>query len=291
MSAQLLDGKALSRKIIADLKAEVALLSARAGKPPRFMNIAVGEDPSAGSYARSQVRTASEIGIDYQFALLPEQVSQAEVIDQVKALNADPAVHGIMIHKPFPKGIDFQQVADRIDPAKDLEGISETNLGRLVMGRDLIIPCTPASVMALLASSGVDLAGKEAVVIGRSEIVGKPVMMLLLSKNATVTLCHSGTSRAGRLEEHVRRAEVLIAAMGRANFIKGEWVREGALVIDVGINSLDGKLVGDVEFDGASRRASFITPVPGGVGPVTAALLMKNGVETWKKQLGLSCKS
>ena len=157
-----------------------------------------------------------------------------------------------------------------------------------MQGKAKIIPCTPAAAMALLLSSGVDIAGKNAVVVGRSEIVGKPVVLLLLEKNATVTVCHSGTSKAGRLADVVGSAEVLVVAMGRPGFIKGEWIREGAVVVDVGINSVDGKIVGDVEFDGAAQRASFITPVPGGVGPVTAVMLMKNGIETFKEQLNLS---
>ena len=290
MSAKLLDGKALARKIEAGLKADVAALSAKTGKSPRFMNVVVGEDPSAGSYARSQIRAAKEIGIDYQFSSLPQSVTQTELIDHIKLLNDDPDVHGIMIHKPLPNGIDFQEVANHITMAKDLEGITEANLGKLILGTTTIVPCTPAAVMALLVSSGVDLKGKDAVVIGRSEIVGKPLMLLLMEKNATVTVCHSGTSQAGRLEDHVKKAEVLVVATGRPNFIKGEWIREGAIVIDVGINSIDGKLVGDVDFAGASQRAAFITPVPGGVGPVTAVMLMKNGIETWKKQLGMSCQ-
>jgi methylenetetrahydrofolate dehydrogenase (NADP+)/methenyltetrahydrofolate cyclohydrolase len=160
------------------------------------------------------------------------------------------------------------------------------NLGQLMLGTARCIPSTPAAAMALILSSGVDLVGKEAVVVGRSEIVGKPMALLLLEKNATVTVCHSGTSRANRLEEHIRRAEVLVVAVGRPGFVKGEWVREGALVIDVGINQVNGRITGDVGFEAAAARAAFITPVPGGVGPVTAVMLMKNGVETFKHQLG-----
>ena len=288
MSATILDGKALSQKIIADLKAEVQELRARTGKVPRFMNIVVGNDPSAGSYGKSQLRAAEAIGIDYQFASFPQQVTQKELIDQIRLLNDDPTVHGIMLHKPLPATIDFQQAVNVIDPGKDLEGINETNLGQVLLGGKGIIPCTPAAVMALISSTGVKLAGKDAVVVGRSEIVGKPVAFLLLAQNASVTVCHSGTSKAGRLAAHVKNAEVLVVAVGRPGFIKGEWVREGAIVIDVGINAVAGKLVGDVEFDEARERAAFITPVPGGVGPVTAVMLMKNGIETFKQQLKLN---
>ena len=291
MSAKLLDGKALAWKIEAELKTDVAVLHAKTGKAPRFMNVVVGEDPSAGSYARSQIRAAKEIGIDYQFSSLPQSVTQKELIDHIKLLNDDPDVHGIMIHKPLDKGLDFQEVANHIAVSKDLEGITEANLGKLILGTATIIPCTPAAVMALLAASGVDLKGKDAVVVGRSEIAGKPLMLLLMEKNATVTVCHSATSRAGRLEDHVKKADILVVAMGKPNFIKGEWIKEGAIVIDVGINSVDGKLVGDVDFVGAEKRAGFITPVPGGVGPVTAVMLMKNGVKTCQQQLGMSCQS
>jgi methylenetetrahydrofolate dehydrogenase (NADP+)/methenyltetrahydrofolate cyclohydrolase len=288
MSATILDGKNLSQKLLADLKAEVQALRVKTGKGPRFMNIVIGLDPSAGSYGKSQLRAAEAIGIDYQFSYLPQQVTQKELVDQIRLLNDDPNVHGIMVHKPVPAAIDFQQAVNVIDPSKDLEGINETNLGQILLGRTKIVPCTPAAVMALIASTGVDIAGKDAVVVGRSEIVGKPVALLLLEKNANVTVCHSGTSQAGRLAGHVKNAEVLVVAVGRPGFIKGEWVKEGAIVIDVGINSVDGKLTGDVEFDEAKKRAAFITPVPGGVGPVTAVMLMKNGIETFKQQLKIS---
>ncbi|MBF0387665.1 MAG: bifunctional 5,10-methylenetetrahydrofolate dehydrogenase/5,10-methenyltetrahydrofolate cyclohydrolase [Candidatus Omnitrophica bacterium] len=285
MSAIILDGKALAQKLQAELKAEVADLRTRTGKTPCFMNITIGQDPAAGSYGKSQKRAAEFIGIDYRFSVLPQHISQKELIDQVHFLNDDVNVHGIMLHKPVPEGIDFQQAVNAITPKKDIEGLNIANLGRLMLGTTSIIPATPAAAMALLLASGVDLAGKHAVVVGRSEIVGKPIMLLLLARNATVTVCHSATSKAGRLADQVRNAEILVVAMGQPGFIKGDWVREGAVVIDVGINSVDGKIVGDVEFDAAARRAAFITPVPGGVGPLTAVMLMKNGIETFKIQL------
>ncbi|MFH0753525.1 MAG: bifunctional 5,10-methylenetetrahydrofolate dehydrogenase/5,10-methenyltetrahydrofolate cyclohydrolase [Candidatus Omnitrophota bacterium] len=288
MSAIILDGKALSQKLIARLKAEVDQLKALTGKNPRFVNIVIGQDESAASYGKSQKRAAEAVGIDYQFAHLAQQTTQKELLDQVKFLNDDPQVHGVMLHKPVPEGIDFQQAVNGIVSFKDIEGMGEANLGRLFLNKTKIIPCTPASAMALLVSTGIDLAGKEAVIIGRSEIVGKPMIHLLLEKNVTVTVCHSATSRAGLLTEHVRRAQILIVAMGRAGFIKGDWVREGAVVIDVGINAQDGKITGDVEFEPASLRAGFITPVPGGVGPVTAVMLMQNGMTAFKHQLGIA---
>lgn len=285
MSAKILDGKVLAQQLQAELKAEVDALRARTGKGPRFMNITIGQDPSAGSYGKSQKRAADFIGIDYQFSHLSQHVSQKELIDQIHFLNDDANVHGIMLHKPVPDQIDFQQAVNAITPKKDIEGMNIANLGRLMLGTTTIIPATPAAAMALLLSAGVSIAGKDALLVGRSEIVGKPMMLLLLEKNATVTVAHSGTSKAGRLEDQVRRAEVLVVAMGKPGFVKGDWIREGAIVIDVGINSVDGKIVGDVEFDTAARRAAFITPVPGGVGPLTAVMLMKNGIETFKIQL------
>ena len=286
MSALLLDGKALSVKISAELKAEVVRLRAATGVTPRFVNIVIGQDAGAASYGRSQQRAADTIGVDYEFTFLPPQVTQEELLDQIKFLNDDAAVHGVMLHKPVPSGIAFDQAINAIRPDKDIEGMGVFNIGRLFMGQTKVIPCTPAAAMALLLSSGVYLAGKNAVIVGRSEIFGKPMTMLLLERNATVTVCHSGTSRAGRLADHVRAAEVLVVAMGKPGFIRGEWVREGSVVIDVGINAVDGKITGDVAFDAAACRAAFITPVPGGVGPVTAAMLMKNGIEMFKHHFG-----
>ncbi|MBF0619321.1 MAG: bifunctional 5,10-methylenetetrahydrofolate dehydrogenase/5,10-methenyltetrahydrofolate cyclohydrolase, partial [Candidatus Omnitrophica bacterium] len=207
MSATVLDGKVLAQKILLDLKAEVDALRVKTGKVPRFVNITIGQDPSASSYGKSQRRAAEAMGVDYRFSNLSSHVTAQELIDNIKFLNEDPNVHGIMIHKPVPAGIDFQEAANQIVPAKDLEGINDVNLGKLVLNTTTIIPCTPAAAMALIASTGVDISGKDAVVVGRSEIVGKPMALLLLEKNATVTVCHSGTSKAGRLEEHVRRAD------------------------------------------------------------------------------------
>lgn len=288
MSAHLLDGKALSLKLQVELKTEIERLKVETGKVPRFMNLVIGQDASATSYGKSQKRVAENIGIDYQFVYLPHSTTQKELLDQIHMLDQDPDIHGIMLHKPVPSGIDFQQAVNAIGADKDLEGMNVANLGRLLLGKTKIFPCTPAGAMALLESSGVDLAGKDAVIVGRSEIVGKPLQLMLLEKNATVTVCHSGTSKAGRLVDHVKRADILIVAMGKAGFIKGEWVKEGAVVIDVGINELNGKIIGDVEFDEAQKRAAFITPVPGGVGPVTAVMLMRNGIEMFKQHLGKS---
>ncbi|HOY10057.1 MAG TPA: bifunctional 5,10-methylenetetrahydrofolate dehydrogenase/5,10-methenyltetrahydrofolate cyclohydrolase, partial [Candidatus Omnitrophota bacterium] len=202
----------------------------------------------------------------------------------IRRLNDDPSVNGVMIHKPFPEHIDYQGAANCLDVRKDLEGINVANIGKMLLGETRLIPCTPAAVMEHLKFTGQPLRGKEAVIVGASHIVGKPLSLLLLKEMATVTVCHIATSEAGHLPDHVGRADILIVAAGRPGLIKGEWVRDGAVVIDVGINKVGENIVGDVEFETAKERASFITPVPGGVGPVTVMMLMRNGLEAFKLQ-------
>jgi methylenetetrahydrofolate dehydrogenase (NADP+)/methenyltetrahydrofolate cyclohydrolase len=206
------------------------------------------------------------------------------LIDFIQKLNADKSVHGIIIQMPLPAHIDYKKISQYILPEKDAEGMHPANIGKIVFGKAKILPCTAAAVMELLKETGVDLYGKEVVVVGHSEIVGKPLALLLLDKFATTTVCHIGTSKAGKLEEHVRKAEVLIVAVGKAGLIPGSWIKEGAIVIDVGINRIGDKIVGDVEFEAAQSKASYITPVPGGVGPLTVTMLMRNLVEAAKLQ-------
>lgn len=285
MSATILNGRKLAAKIKDDLKAEVATLKDREGQVPHFVNLLTGSNPSALAYANSQKRVAEYIGIDYELRTLPEDISQDGLIAYIKDLNVDRRVHGIMIHKPVPEHIEYSLLANTIDPKKDLEGINVANIGKMILSQTNIFPCTPEAVMEHVRSTGVALRGKEVVIVGHSEIVGKPLALLMLNELATVTLCHVGTSEAGKLPEHVHRADIVVVAVGRPNVVKGEWIRPGAIVVDVGINEVDGKIVGDVEFEKASARAAFITPVPGGVGPVTVVMLMRNGVETFKKQI------
>lgn len=284
MSAKILDGKLLAQNLKNTLKDEVAQLKAETGSVPRLVNVMVGDNHGACAYAKSQKKAAEFIGIQYGLKTLEEDVSQENFRECIKQLNNDDTVNGIMIHKPIPAHIDYSDIAQYVDTDKDLEGINVTNIGKMLVGETKIIPCTPASVMEHIKSTGVDLYGKEAVIVGHSVIVGKPLSLLLLEKFATVTVCHIATSEAGKLEGHVRRADIVVVAVGKPNVIKGDWIKEGAVVIDVGINQVNDKIVGDVEFDVARVRAGSITPVPGGVGPVTVVMLMRNGIEAFKLQ-------
>jgi methylenetetrahydrofolate dehydrogenase (NADP+)/methenyltetrahydrofolate cyclohydrolase len=278
--AKLLEGKPLAEKIKEEIKHRVITLEQK----PVLASIQVGENAGAEAYAKSQKKTAEALGIDYQFHKLGADTAEDKLIEFIQKLNSDESVNGIIIQMPLPTQIDYKKISQFILPEKDVEGMHPANIGKIVFGKAGIIPCTPAAVMELLNSTGIDLYGKEVVVVGHSEIVGKPLSLLLLEKFATVTVCHIGTSKAGKLEEHVRKAEVLIVAVGKANLIKGEWVKDGAIVIDVGINRAADKIVGDVEFEEAQKRASYITPVPGGVGPLTVTMLMRNVVEAAKLQ-------
>lgn len=290
MSAQFLDGKVLAEQIKEKLRQEVAELKKLTTTVPQLKNVMIGDDAGAGAYANSQKRVAEQIGIQYELIHLPNNIAQSELIQYISKLNQDSRVHGIMISKPVPARINHQAAVNCIAAAKDLEGVNAANIGKMFFGETAIIPCTPAAVMEHIQSTGMSLRGKEAVIVGRSDIVGKPLLLLLLRHNATVTVCHSATNEAGLLPGHVGRADVVVAAVGKPAFIKGEWIKKGALVIDVGINQVGNKIIGDVEFESAAKRASYITPVPGGVGPVTVVMLMKNGIEAFKLQKGNSAQ-
>jgi len=279
--AKLLEGKPLAEKIKEGIKQDALSLK----KKLVLASIQVGENAGASAYVKSQQKVAESLGIEYRLDKLPPDTSEKSLIESVQKLNSDKSVNGIIIQMPLPPQIDYKKISQFILAEKDIEGMHPANIGKIVFGKAKILPCTPAAVMELLNSIGVDLYGKEVVVVGHSEIVGKPLALLLLDKFATVTVCHIGTSKAGKLEEHVRKAEVLIVAVGKAGLIKGEWIKEGAIVIDVGINRVADKIVGDVEFETAEKRASYITPVPGGVGPLTVTMLMRNLVEAAKLQL------
>ena len=277
MPARILDGKALAAAIRLELKQKVEAL-ARRGVKPGLAVILAGDDPASKVYVRNKTRACEEVGVRSQQIDYPASVTQEELIGRVRKLNADPAVHGILIQLPLPKQIDAARVLAAVAPAKDVDGFHESNLGALLAGRPRVVPCTPAGVMRLLEHAGVPLAGKHAVVLGRSNIVGKPVALLLLQKDATVTICHS---KSANLEMETRKADILIAAVGRAKLVTAAMVKPGACVIDVGVNRLsDGKLAGDVDFDAVKEVAGAITPVPGGVGPMTIAMLLENCVQS-----------
>lgn len=284
MKANLIDGKALAAAVKQEAAEQVAVLQAQ-GITPCLAVVLVGEDPASQVYVRGKINDCAQCGIQSRSVRLPETTTQAELLAQVQELAQDPAVHGILVQLPLPPQIDEKAIIEAIPPEKDVDGFSPVNVGRMQIGEPCYLPCTPAGCIRMIESTGTQIAGKHAVVIGRSNIVGKPAAMLLLAKNATVTICHSKTEN---LQKLCASADILVAAVGRAGFVTGEMVKPGAVVIDVGINrGADGKLHGDVDFEAAAEKASWITPVPGGVGPMTRAMLMLNTVEAARRAAGV----
>jgi methylenetetrahydrofolate dehydrogenase (NADP+)/methenyltetrahydrofolate cyclohydrolase len=274
MPATIIDGKQVQASIREELAKKVQELKAKHGLTPGIGVILVGEDPASQSYVKSKEKTANELGYYSKTIRVPVETTEAEVLKLVGEFNKDPQIHGILVQLPLPPHINENAVIFAIDPKKDVDGFHPVNIGKLHMGEECFVPCTPAGVMELLKRTGVELKGKNAVVVGRSNLVGKPVSMLLLAQHATVTICHSRTKD---LAAECRRADVLVAAVGKAKMITADMIKPGAVVIDVGVNRVEGgKLVGDVDFEGAVNVASAITPVPGGVGPMTIGMLMKN---------------
>jgi methylenetetrahydrofolate dehydrogenase (NADP+) / methenyltetrahydrofolate cyclohydrolase len=282
LAAKIIDGKAIAAEVRARVRDEVAELVAEHGVRPGLATVLVGEDPASQIYVRNKRHQSEEAGISSIHHDLPEDASQSEVEELLLHLNEDDTVHGVLLQLPVPQQIDGGAMTRLIAPEKDVDGLTPANAGLLVQGLEGLVSATPAGVMELLRTHEVELRGAEAVVVGRSTLVGKPVAALLLNADATVTSCHSKTRD---LAEVCRRADVLIAAVGVPRLVKGDWVKEGAVVIDVGINRLDEGLVGDVDFDAAKERASLITPVPGGVGPMTIAMLLNNTVAAARRQL------
>jgi len=271
--AKIIDGKAIAAKVRAEVAEGVRALREQRGIVPGLATILVGNDPGSQVYVRGKHRACKKVGIT-SFDHRPEpSVTQSELIHLVERLNGDPEVHGVLVQLPLPSHLDAELILDRVRPEKDVDGFHPMNAGRLLTGRAGLRSCTPMGIMRLLSEMKVELEGKRALVIGRSNIVGKPMALLLLEQNATVTIAHS---RTRDLPDRVAEADVLVAAVGRPEFVKGEWVKEGAVVIDVGINRCDDGLVGDVAYEAAARRALAITPVPGGVGPMTIATLLSN---------------
>ena len=282
MSAQLLDGKVMSEALRAEIAVRVAVLKEK-GVHPGLAVILVGEDPASQIYVRNKGIGCEQVGIHSVTIRMPETTTQEELENQIRALNADESIHGILVQLPLPRHLDEVAALAVIVPEKDVDGFHIQNAGKLLNGLNGVVACTPKGALEMIRRTGVDLTGKEAVVVGRSNIVGKPMAMLLLQQNCTVTMCHS---RTADLAAHTRNADVLVAAVGKAKFITADMVKPGAIVIDVGINRLEnGKVVGDVDFDSVKEVASWITPVPGGVGRMTITMLLENTVEAAEKLL------
>jgi len=283
---QILSGKEVAAKVLAEVKAGVAALRAKTTVQPGLAVVLVGDDPASQIYVRNKKRAADEVGIATRDFLFPGGCSQAELLETIRTINADPTLHGILLQLPLPKGMDEDEAVAAIAPEKDADGLHPMSLGNLLGGKPSAVPCTPAGCIEILDHYGIAIESAEAVVVGRSRLVGKPLAQLLLARNATVTMCHT---RTRDLAAHCRRADILCVAAGRPRFITGDMIKEGAVVIDVGVNRLDtGKLAGDVDFDSAATRARAITPVPGGVGPMTVAMLMKNTWRATARQLGVA---
>jgi methylenetetrahydrofolate dehydrogenase (NADP+)/methenyltetrahydrofolate cyclohydrolase len=280
---QILSGKEVAAKVLAEVKADVAVLRERTGAQPTLAVILVGDDPASQLYVRNKKRAADEVGINSRDFLFPQGCSQAELLETIAGINRDPAIHGVLLQLPLPKGMDEDEAVAAISPEKDADGLHPVNLGNLLGGKPGAIPCTPAGCIEILDHYGIAIEGAEAVVVGRSRLVGKALAQLLLARNATVTMCHT---RTRDLAAHCRRADILCVAAGKAGVVTGDMVTHGVVVIDVGVNRLPtGRVTGDVHFDSVSPKARAITPVPGGVGPMTVAMLMRNTYRAARRQL------
>lgn len=275
--ANIINGKEISAAIREEIKAEVQGMSVR----PGLAVVLVGDDPASAVYVRNKSKACAEVGIYSEVYRLPEETGRGQILGLIEQLNQSPLIHGILVQLPLPKHLDPEEVIMAIDPAKDVDAFHPVNVGKIMIGNYDFLPCTPAGVMELLHRSGIEVSGKECVVIGRSNIVGKPQAMLLLHENATVTVCHSKTRD---LPSVCRRADILVSAVGKPKFVTADMVKDGAVIIDVGMNrDENGKLCGDVDFEPVSEKASYITPVPGGVGPMTITMLLKNTVTAAKR--------
>lgn len=285
VAARLIDGKALALQVRERLATESAVVLARTGMKPGLATILVGDDPASHLYVKSKQKACDMAGIYIDDHKLPASTTQAELLALIEKENADPKIHGILVQLPLPKHIDSKVVLEAVSPDKDADGFHPYNFGRLVEGHPVFEACTPKGVIKMIESTGVSIEGKRAVVLGRSNIVGKPLALMLLQRNATVTICHSKTKD---LPAVCREAELLLVAIGKAKFVTADMVRDGAVVIDVGTNRLpDGKVVGDVDFEPVSHKAGWLSPVPGGVGPMTIAMLLDNTVESAKRMAGM----
>ena len=282
--AVIIDGKELAKKIRANLKIECEELKKK-NINSKLAVIMVGDDPASKVYVRNKSRACEDVGIEYEEYLLDANITQKELIELIQKLNNDKTVNGILLQSPIPSNLDINEAFRTISPEKDVDGFNPVNVGRLVLNQDTFVSCTPYGIMKMFEEYNIDLTGKNVVILGRSNIVGKPLIHCCLNKNATVTSCHSKTQN---LAQKAREADILISAIGKANFVTEDMVKENAVVIDVGINRLDnGKITGDVDFENVKEKASYITPVPGGVGPMTIAMLMNNVIKATKRQNGM----
>lgn len=279
--ATIIDGKNLAKKIRQDLKEECDELK-KNGINPKLAVIMVGDDPASKVYVRNKSKACEDVGIEYEEFLLKEETTQEELIDLIKKLNNDKTINGILLQSPIPKHLNINEAFKAITYMKDVDGFTPASVGKLCIGEDTFISCTPYGVMKMFEEYNIDLTGKDVVILGRSNIVGKPLIQCCLQKNATVTVCHSKTKN---LAEHTKRADIVISAIGESKFVKADMIKDGAVIIDVGINrGADGKLTGDVDFENVEKKASYLTPVPGGVGPMTIAMLMNNVIKATKEQ-------
>lgn len=274
---KLIDGREMAKQTRIAIKKEIETLDGT----PKLVVVLVGDDPASHVYVRNKEKFAGRVGMDSEVIRLPEETSEDELLSLVEKLNNDSSVNGILVQFPVPKHISSNKIMNTISPDKDVDGLNQINIGKLVAGVEGLTPCTPTGIIEMIKSTGIEISGKNAVVVGRSLLVGKPVAMMLLQENATVTLCHSRTKD---LAGEIKRADIVVAAVGIPNFVRGDMIKEGAVVIDVGINQVGEKLVGDVEFETAVKKASHITPVPRGVGPMTIAMLLNNTLLAYKAQ-------
>ncbi|MBH0229827.1 bifunctional methylenetetrahydrofolate dehydrogenase/methenyltetrahydrofolate cyclohydrolase FolD [Halobacillus yeomjeoni] len=279
MSAEVIYGKQLAEDLRQEMKQEVSELH-KQNIFPKLVVIIIGEDPASKSYVKGKQKASEKIGMDSDLIELPEETSEEELLNLIDRFNQDRTVHGILVQLPLPEHIHEQKVIEAIDPSKDVDGFHPINVGKMLTGQDTFYPCTPFGILVMLKRAEIELEGKHVVIIGRSNLVGKPVGQLLLNENATVTHCHSRTKN---LRDHTKRADIIIVAAGKPDLITGEDIKEGTVVIDVGVNRVDGQLTGDVEFESASEKASHITPVPKGVGPMTITMLLHNTIKAAKQ--------
>jgi len=277
---EIIDGKELSKEVRRQVKIEVAELKELHGAVPHLVVVLVGNDPASESYVKAKERACVRAGMLSTIIRKEDDITEEELLSTIKSLNDDPSVHGVLVQLPVPKHIDENKVIDAIDISKDVDGFHPLNVAYMHMGRESILPATPKGIITMLKSKNIELKGKDALIIGRSNIVGKPAAMLLMGENATVTIAHSRTKN---LKEKCLQADIIVAAVGRANTVTADMVKEGVVIIDVGVNRVDGKLVGDVDFENIKDKASYITPVPGGVGPMTIASLLQNTVECFRR--------